>query len=110
MKFAINYSEPAAQLQATSTIQADYFKCPAWPDVVKKAHQQLPSYVHLPLIVGQGDGRVKTATFLLEDARLSNGLDHGADFRLICDGPNDLVVRWVRVLRTPAAMPSRGEG
>lgn len=58
MKFAINYSEPAAQLQATSTIQADYFKCPAWSDVVKKAHQQLPSYVHLPLIVGQGDGRV----------------------------------------------------
>ncbi|MCB1150640.1 beta-galactosidase, partial [bacterium] len=61
-------------------------------------------------VLGQGDGRVKTATFLLEDARLSNGLDHGADFRLICDGPNDLVVRWVRVLRTPAAMPSRGEG
>lgn len=58
MKFAINYSEPAADLQATGILQVDYFKCPAWPDVVNKAQQQLPCYVHLPLIVSQGDGRV----------------------------------------------------
>jgi hypothetical protein len=50
--------------------------------------------VHLP-----EDGRVRTVTFTLDNARFANALDHDMDFRIVCDGPEDLTVQWVRVVR-----------
>jgi hypothetical protein len=49
---------------------------------------------------GPGDGAVRTVTFTLDDARFAGDLPQGMDFRLACDGPNDVVVRWVRLVRT----------
>ncbi len=48
---------------------------------------------------GLGDGEVRTVTFTLTDAAFVNGLSYGADFRIACDWPGDVVVRWVRVVR-----------
>ncbi|CAG0963186.1 partial hypothetical protein, partial [Anaerolineae bacterium] len=39
-------------------VEIDYFKCPAWPEVVQAARQVRPAYVHFPLRVGAG---IKTA-------------------------------------------------
>jgi hypothetical protein len=52
-----------------------------------------------PAVACDGDGAVATATLVLNDARFANGLDHGMDFRIVCDGSGDVVVRWVRVVR-----------
>jgi hypothetical protein len=49
------------------------------------------------------DGRVKTVTFTIGNAAFQNGLDHGMDFRLACDGPGDVTARWVRVVRLEPA-------
>lgn len=48
---------------------------------------------------GLGDGAVRTVTFTLDGARFSGGLDHGMDFRIMCTGPGDVIVRWVRLVR-----------
>ena len=56
MKFAVNYSEPLADLWQNGRVTLDRFKCPAWPDVVAKAQTLHACYVHLPLKVGQGVG------------------------------------------------------
>jgi len=48
---------------------------------------------------GAGDGEVRTVTFTLDDARFAGELDHGMDFRIVCNGPQDVTVRWVRVVR-----------
>jgi uncharacterized protein (UPF0276 family) len=56
MKLAVNYSPILAQLVEDGTVTIDVFKCPAWESVVSVAEQLLPTYVHLPLIVGKGIG------------------------------------------------------
>ena len=50
-------------------------------------------------VTNLNDGRVKTATFLIDDALFAGGLPHGMDFRIACDGPQDVTVRWVRLIR-----------
>ena len=49
-----------------------------------------------------GDGSVKTVTFTIAEPSFVNGLDNGMDFRIVCDGPGDVTVRWVRLIRTEA--------
>jgi uncharacterized protein (UPF0276 family) len=56
MKLAVNYSPILAQLVEDGAVTIDVFKCPAWESVVSVAEQLLPTYVHLPLIVGKGLG------------------------------------------------------
>jgi len=51
---AINYSRQAAKLYESGQIQLDYFKCPAWDDLIAEARAVLPAYVHFPLRVGRG--------------------------------------------------------
>jgi uncharacterized protein (UPF0276 family) len=57
MKFAVNYSREAGDLVREGRIEVDYFKCPAWPDLIADARALRPVYVHLPLEVGRGIGR-----------------------------------------------------
>lgn len=52
-----------------------------------------------PPFRNRGDGKVKTATFTILDARFVNGLPNGVDFHVLTDGPGDVTVRWVRVVR-----------
>lgn len=54
INLAINYSRQAAHLYMSGQIQLDYFKCPAWEDLVTEARAILPTYVHFPLRVGRG--------------------------------------------------------
>lgn len=56
-----------------------------------------------PAVQNTGDGKVKTATFAVEDARFAGGLPHGMDLRIACDGPDDVTVRWVRIVRSDGA-------
>lgn len=56
MKFAVNYSPLLAELVRGGTVQVDYFKCPAWPELLQKAQLDGPVYVHFPLGVGSGMG------------------------------------------------------
>ncbi len=58
MQLAINYSKPLAVLVETEQVHIDLFKCPAWPDLVTKALNVRPAYVHFPLRVGAGRGEV----------------------------------------------------
>ncbi len=53
MQFALNYSPQAAELISAGRIQIDLYKCPDWPDLIEKASQQYPVYIHFPLIAGQ---------------------------------------------------------
>lgn len=59
IQFAVNYSEIVATLLRTKQIQFNRFKCPAWPDLMKKAQAQHPIYVHCPLRVGWGIGEAQ---------------------------------------------------
>lgn len=52
-----------------------------------------------PVFRNLGDGKVRTVTFTIPDAVFANGMDHGMDFRIVCDGPGNVTVRWVRVIR-----------
>lgn len=56
MKLAVNYSAASAELLLRGEITFDYFKCPAWPDLVESAQALLPVNVHFPLLVGSGAG------------------------------------------------------
>jgi uncharacterized protein (UPF0276 family) len=56
MNFAVNFSEAAENLVRNGQIQVDYLKCPAWPDLVRRARKSGPVYVHFPLRVGRGIG------------------------------------------------------
>jgi uncharacterized protein (UPF0276 family) len=56
MKLAINYSNATADLLRNGIIGFDYFKCPAWPDLVATASMLRPVNVHFPLLVGTGEG------------------------------------------------------
>lgn len=55
MQFALNYSPAAAELVEARRIQFDLYKCPDWPEMIEKATQQYPAYVHFPLIAGQNN-------------------------------------------------------
>ena len=68
MKLAVNYSGPAANLLHDQQIQIDYFKCPAWLDLVTTVQEIHPTYVHFPLRVGAGIGdAIDTETNQLPD-------------------------------------------
>lgn len=56
MQLAVNYSAAAADLVRRGEIRFDYFKCPAWPNLVETAQALLPVNVHFPLLVGSGAG------------------------------------------------------
>jgi uncharacterized protein len=56
VKLAANYSAAAAALVQSGQVALDYFKCPAWPDLILRAQAILPAYVHFPLQVGWGRG------------------------------------------------------
>jgi uncharacterized protein (UPF0276 family) len=56
MKFAVNYSPPAAKLLGTGRVEFDYFKCPPWRDLIEAARDLRPVYVHFWLAVGKGTG------------------------------------------------------
>lgn len=54
MKFAVNYSPQAADVLRQGRIDIDLFKCPDWDDLVAAARELRPTYVHFPIIVGNG--------------------------------------------------------
>ncbi|MFN8373888.1 MAG: DUF692 family protein [Anaerolineae bacterium] len=54
MKFALNYSPEAAALLDEKLIHIDLYKCAAWDDMIATASQQLPVYVHFPLMTAYG--------------------------------------------------------
>ena len=47
----------------------------------------------------KNDGRVRTVTFRIDDIKFANAQPSGMDFRIACDGPEDVTVQWVRVMR-----------
>lgn len=55
MKFAVNYSLPAAALARKRQIEVDLFKCPDWPDVISAASACFPIYVHFGFRAGAGN-------------------------------------------------------
>jgi uncharacterized protein (UPF0276 family) len=55
MNFAINYSQPAAALVSSGTIDIDAFKCPDWPDMIEQALKLRPVAVHFTLRAGTGE-------------------------------------------------------
>ncbi len=56
-----------------------------------------------------GDGNVKTVTFEISQSSFLNGLDNGVDFRIACDGAENVTVRWVRVIRMNAPDVASGQ-
>ncbi len=52
-----------------------------------------------PSFTNSDDGQVKTVTFTVDDASFTNGLANGMDFKIVCEGPGDVTVRWVRLIR-----------
>jgi hypothetical protein len=52
-----------------------------------------------PSFENSHDGQIKTVTFEIADARFVNGLQNGLDFQIVCEGPGDVTVRWVRLIR-----------
>jgi hypothetical protein len=53
-----------------------------------------------PAYQNTGDGTVKTVTFDISDPIFVNGLENEVDFRIASDGPGDVSVRWVRLVRS----------
>lgn len=56
IRFGINYSLPAVELQRQKRIHVDIFKLPAWPDLIGDAIKNEPVYIHFPLVAGHGIG------------------------------------------------------
>ncbi|MDQ2783831.1 MAG: DUF692 family protein [Chloroflexota bacterium] len=56
MNIAVHYSRSAAALVDAGRITPDYFKCPAWPELLATVRATYPLYVHFPLRVGWGIG------------------------------------------------------
>lgn len=54
MKLAINYSPAAGALAASGQIDLDYFKTPAWPDMIARAEAVRPVAIHFELQAGSG--------------------------------------------------------
>lgn len=57
MEFAINFSQPAAELLAEGAIRVDRFKAPDWPDLIEAAGKFAPVYVHFAINAGADDSR-----------------------------------------------------
>ncbi len=64
MKFAINYSKPAAELLDAGTIKVDLFKCPEWPELLEEIEPKYPLYFHFCLIAGRGNLRTADLNFI----------------------------------------------
>ncbi|MBE0699605.1 MAG: DUF692 family protein [Anaerolineaceae bacterium] len=58
MKYAVNYSPLLAELVQAGLVSIDFYKCPAWPDLLTEAIKTLPVYIHFPLSIGYGEGNV----------------------------------------------------
>jgi uncharacterized protein len=56
IRLAVNYSAAAGELAHRGQIDFDYFKCPAWPDLIATAEAIRLVNVHFPLLVGYGTG------------------------------------------------------
>jgi uncharacterized protein len=56
IRFAVNYSGATAELLRRGRVDFDYFKTPAWPDLIATARALRPVNVHFPLLVGYGIG------------------------------------------------------
>ncbi len=63
IRLAVNYSDATADLLRRGLVDFDYFKCPAWPDLIATAEALRPVNVHFPLLVGYGiDGALDGET------------------------------------------------
>ncbi len=62
MKLAVNYSDATADLLRRGRVDFDYFKTPAWPDLIATAAALRPVNVHFPLLVGYGSGALNGET------------------------------------------------
>ncbi len=51
------------------------------------------------VVEGENNGEIKTATFYLPHIQLENELPHQQDLRIACQGPEDVTVMFVRVIR-----------
>ena len=58
MQFSVHYNPKLARLVTDGHLRLDYFKCPAWPDLIQEAQAVAPVYVHFPLAVGHPEGFV----------------------------------------------------
>jgi uncharacterized protein len=58
MKYAVNYSPLLAELVQSGLVTIDYYKCPAWPNLLAEATKTHPVYIHFPLSIGYGQGCV----------------------------------------------------
>ncbi len=76
MKFAINYSHPAAALLAAGRINLDYFKVPNWPHLIAEAREYCPLAVHFDLDAGSGQLAEKTDWELVERLLNMTGTPH----------------------------------
>jgi uncharacterized protein len=56
IKLAVNYSDATADLLRRGHVDFDYFKTPAWSDLIETAQTLRPVNVHFPLLVGYGIG------------------------------------------------------
>ncbi len=54
MQFTINWSPQARDLLRAGKIHIDRWKCPDWEDMIALAREDLPVYVHFPLVIGRG--------------------------------------------------------
>ncbi len=54
MQFTINWSPQARDLLRAGKIHIDRWKCPDWDDMIAQAREDLPVYVHFPLVIGRG--------------------------------------------------------
>jgi len=51
---AVNYSPQASELFRSGRADFDWFKSPDWPDALRDAQRDRPTYVHYDLMAGQG--------------------------------------------------------
>jgi len=54
MKLAIHYTPQLVELLMQGVVETDFFKCPAWPDLIPEAAATRPPYIHFPLQIGKG--------------------------------------------------------
>jgi uncharacterized protein (UPF0276 family) len=72
MEFAINFSEPAAELLRTGQIKLDRFKVPDWPDLIQRARQSVAVYVHFAINAGAADSKTRDWAVAETMARQTN--------------------------------------
>jgi uncharacterized protein (UPF0276 family) len=72
MKFAINYSKPAAELFNAGKIQFDLFKCPEWPELLETVGTHFPMYFHFCLLAGKGNVKKTDMNFVTDMMNKTN--------------------------------------